>query len=72
MYGELMIGINMLFNYAILSFTNKVGNHQTSRRRLWSAAFLGAFLYYVVPVFCASDDLHFLRNDVYCIWTNVW
>lgn len=49
MYGELMIGINMLFNYAILSFTNKVGNHQTSKRRLWSAAFLGAFFITLFP-----------------------
>ncbi|ARF18385.1 sigma-E processing peptidase SpoIIGA [Sporosarcina ureae] len=49
MYGELMIGINMLFNYAILSFTNKVGNHQTNRRRLWSAAFLGAFFITLFP-----------------------
>lgn len=49
MYGELMIGINMLFNYAILSFTNKVGNHQTSRRRLWSASFIGAFFITLFP-----------------------
>jgi len=49
MYGELMIGINMLFNYAILSFTNKVGNHHTSRRRLWSAAFIGAFFITLFP-----------------------
>lgn len=49
MYGELMIGINMLFNYAILSFTNKVGNHQTSRRRLWGASFIGAFFVTLFP-----------------------
>lgn len=49
MYGELMIGINLLFNYAILSFTNKVGNHHTSRRRLWSAAFIGAFFITLFP-----------------------
>ncbi|AXH98629.1 hypothetical protein DV702_02210 [Sporosarcina sp. PTS2304] len=49
MYGELMIGINMLFNYAILSFTNKVGNHQTSRRRLWVASFIGAFFVTLFP-----------------------
>lgn len=49
MYAELMIGINMLFNYAILSFTNKVGNHQTSRRRLWCASFIGAFFITLFP-----------------------
>ncbi|PIC65703.1 hypothetical protein CSV79_01100 [Sporosarcina sp. P13] len=49
MYGELMIGINMLFNYAILSFTNKVGNHQSSRRRLWGASFIGAFFVTLFP-----------------------
>lgn len=42
MYGELIVGINMLFNYAILSFANKMGNVQAARRRLLLASFIGA------------------------------
>jgi stage II sporulation protein GA (sporulation sigma-E factor processing peptidase) len=42
MYGELIVGVNMLFNYAILSFANKVGNVQAARGRLLFAAFAGA------------------------------
>ncbi|KXH79906.1 sigma-E processing peptidase SpoIIGA [Sporosarcina sp. HYO08] len=42
MYAELIIGINMLFNYAILSFANKVGNVQAPRSRLIVAALLGS------------------------------
>ena len=42
MYGEFIIGMNMLFNYAILSFAKKIGNVQTSRRRLLLASFIGA------------------------------
>ncbi|WP_153731209.1 sigma-E processing peptidase SpoIIGA [Sporosarcina obsidiansis] len=60
MYGELMIGVNMLFNYAILSFTNKVGNHQTSRRRLWSASFIGAFFVTLFPYSMLAIILTFL------------
>lgn len=43
MYGEIIIGINMLFNYAILSFANKVGTIEVSKSRLILAAFIGAF-----------------------------
>lgn len=49
MYGELVVGLNMVFNYAILSFTNKIGNHQSGVKRLWIASFLGAFLVTVFP-----------------------
>lgn len=42
MYGEIMIGVNMLFNYAILSFANKVGTIAVSKSRLIIAAFIGA------------------------------
>lgn len=60
MYGEWMIGINMLFNYAILSFTNKIGNHQTSRRRLWSASFTGALFVTLFPHSAAAIIFAFL------------
>lgn len=42
MYGEVIIGVNMLFNYAILSFANKVGTVEVSRGRLLLASFIGA------------------------------
>lgn len=42
MYGELIIGLNMLFNYVILSFANKVVNGNSTYGRLIFAAFVGA------------------------------
>ena len=42
MYGELIIGLNMLFNFVILSFANKVVNANTFYGRLIFAAFIGA------------------------------
>lgn len=42
MYGEFIIGLNMLFNYVILSFANKVVNVKSSYGRLLFAAFIGA------------------------------
>lgn len=42
MYGEVMIGINMVFNYTVLSFANATGNTKISRKRLALAAFAGA------------------------------
>ncbi|MCZ2258864.1 sigma-E processing peptidase SpoIIGA [Sporosarcina sp. G11-34] len=42
MYGEVIVGVNMLFNYAILSFANKIGNAESPRKRLVLASFVGA------------------------------
>ncbi|MBB4824012.1 stage II sporulation protein GA (sporulation sigma-E factor processing peptidase) [Sporosarcina luteola] len=42
MYGELIIALNMVFNFAVLSFANKTGNLQAARGRLWFASFSGA------------------------------
>ena len=49
MYGELIVGVNMLFNYAILSFANKVGNVQAARGRLLFASFAGALPVAIFP-----------------------
>lgn len=49
MYGEFIVGINMLFNYIILSFANKVGPIQASRGRLLLASFAGALPVVVFP-----------------------
>ncbi len=42
MYGELIIGLNMMFNFTILSFANKMQNINISIRRLCFASFIGA------------------------------
>lgn len=49
MYGELIVGVNMLFNYTILSFANKVGNVQVARGRLLFASFAGALPVVILP-----------------------
>ncbi|WJY28810.1 MULTISPECIES: sigma-E processing peptidase SpoIIGA [Sporosarcina] len=42
MYGEIMIGVNLVFNYTVLAFANAAGQMRTSRKRLAAAAFAGA------------------------------
>lgn len=42
MYGEFIIGLNMLFNYVMLSFANKVVNGKIFYGRLILASFVGA------------------------------
>lgn len=49
MYGELIIGVNMLFNFTILSFANQMGNVQASRMRLLLASFAGAVPVVIFP-----------------------
>ena len=51
MYGEFIVGVNMLFNYAILSFANKVGNVQAARGRLLFASFAGAVACHYFSIF---------------------
>lgn len=49
MYGELIVGINMVFNYAILSFANRMVKAQATSLRLLLASFVGAFLVTIFP-----------------------
>lgn len=49
MYGEVIVGVNMLFNYAILSFANKVGHVGSKRGRLLLASFVGAVPVTLLP-----------------------
>lgn len=42
MYGELIIGLNMMFNFTVLSFANKMQNVKISLSRLCFASFIGA------------------------------
>ena len=64
MYGELIIGLNMLFNYAILSFANKVGNIKASRRRLVIASFAGAVPVTFFPSSAVAVVVSFLGMTV--------
>ncbi|MCM3637950.1 sigma-E processing peptidase SpoIIGA [Sporosarcina luteola] len=49
MYGELIIGINMVFNYVILSFANRMVKAQATRLRLLLASLAGAFPVVLFP-----------------------
>ncbi|MDW0109305.1 sigma-E processing peptidase SpoIIGA [Sporosarcina aquimarina] len=49
MYGEVMIGINMVFNYTVLSFANTTGNAKIGKKQLVLAAFAGAIPAVVFP-----------------------
>jgi len=64
MYGELIIGLNMLFNYAILSFANKVGNVGVNRRRLVFASFVGAVIVTFFPSSAVAIIASFLSMTV--------
>lgn len=44
MYGELIIGLNMMFNFTVLSFANKMQSVKISLSRLSFASFIGAIL----------------------------
>jgi stage II sporulation protein GA (sporulation sigma-E factor processing peptidase) len=44
MYAEVMIILNALINYCLLSFTNKMGTFQQKKVRLWVSAFTGGIL----------------------------
>lgn len=52
MYGELIIVINMVFNFAVLSFASRMGKAQASWKRLALASFIGA-----LPVTFFPDSL---------------
>lgn len=50
MYGELIIGLNMVFNFTILSFANKMQNVKIGLARLCLASFVGAIPVVFFPV----------------------
>ena len=49
MYGELIVCINMVFNYAILSFSNRMVKAQATRLRILLASFAGALPVTIFP-----------------------
>lgn len=49
MYGELIVGINMVFNYAILSFADRMVKAQATTWRLLLASFFGALTVTIFP-----------------------
>lgn len=74
MYAELVIGLNMLFNFAILSFAKKIGNVQTGRGRLIFASFIGAIPVTLFPFSLTVVVLSFLGmtivafGKVFMVW----
>ena len=62
MYGELIIGLNMLFNFVILSFANKVVSAGATRGRLIIASLLGA-----IPVTFFSSSLIAILVSFLCM-----
>lgn len=48
MYAEVMITLNALINYTLLSFTNKIGTFQQKKWRLWVSALAGGILIVVL------------------------
>src|SRR4051812_20522405 len=65
MYGELIIGLNMLFNFVILSFANKVANAGASRGRLLIASLLGAIPVTFFPSSIIAILFSFLCMTIY-------
>lgn len=65
MYGEIIVGVNMLFNYAILSFANKVGNVHAARGRLLFASLTGALPVVLFPSSIIAVILSFLGMTLY-------
>ena len=41
MYAEVLIAINALINFSLLSFSHKMGSFHQKSWRLWLSAFLG-------------------------------
>lgn len=76
MYAELIIGLNMLFNYVILSFAKKIGNVQVRRGRLLIASLLGAIPVTLFPISILAVILSFLAmtvaafGKVFSVWRN--
>jgi stage II sporulation protein GA (sporulation sigma-E factor processing peptidase) len=65
MYGELIIGLNMLFNFVILSFANKVANAGSTRGRLLVASLLGAIPVTFFPSSSIAILVSFLCMTIY-------
>lgn len=64
MYGELIIGLNMVFNFAILSFANKMQNVRIGLGRLSLASFVGAIPVVFFPVSLWTILIAFLGMTV--------
>lgn len=71
MYGELIIGLNMLFNYAILLFANRVGNVGVKRGRLLFASFIGAVPVTFFPTSAFAVIIAFIGMTV-CAFGNAF
>lgn len=65
MYGELIIGLNMLFNFVILSFANKVANAGATHGRLIIASLLGAIPVTFFPSSIIAILVSFICMTIY-------
>lgn len=64
MYAELIIGMNMLFNLAVLSFAKKIGNVSVNRSRLFVASFVGAVPVTLFPTTLIAIVLSFFGMTI--------
>lgn len=64
MYAELIIGLNMIFNFAVLSFAKKIGNVQVKHGRLIVASLIGAIPVTLFPTSLIAVVLSFLGMTV--------
>lgn len=74
MYGEIIVGVNMLFNYTILSFANNMGNVQVARGRLLVASLIGAVPVVFFPSSAIAITLSFVGMTVIAFGRvfNIW
>ncbi len=70
MYGELMIGLNMMFNFTILSFANNMQNRHIQLWRLLLASFIGAIMIVVMSSTVLSLIIVFISMTLIAYGTN--
>ena len=69
MYGELIIGLNMLFNFVILSFANKVVNAKARHWRLLTASLIGAMPVTFFPASMIAIVVSFICMTIFAFGT---
>lgn len=70
MYGELMVGLNMLFNFTILSFANNLQRRQVHLGRLLFASFIGALMIVIMSSTLPSLFIVFISMTIIAYGTN--
>lgn len=70
MYGELIIGLNMMFNFTILSFANKIQQGHIQAWRLLLASFIGAIMIMVMSSGIMSLIIVFISMTIIAYGTH--